>query len=268
VDYTFNEDRTLNLNVMSVNVRNMRSSDGENAWELRRDLLFEVLRRNRPDVIGTQEAYFPQVEQLEAALPDYVRIGVGRDDGKAEGETCALFFLRSRFRAEEQGTFWFSETPEIPGSHHWTRSLPRICTWARLIETSGRAFAVYNVHLDHESQHAREQSVRLLLERLQGRQPVEPALILGDFNMEEDNPALANLQAAIPELRDAFRSLYPEAKERGTFHGFTGRTDGERIDYIFATPEFQVQEAQILHDNVEGRYPSDHFPTVACIRLD
>ena len=253
---------------MSVNVRNMRAQDGENAWELRRELLFEVIRQHRPDVIATQEAYFPQVEQMGEALPDYDSVGVGRDDGQAEGETCAIFFLRDRFRVEEQGTFWFSDTPDVPGSRHWTRHHARICTWVSLIETSGVVFSVYNVHLDHESQSAREQSVRLLLECTQDPLALKPALILGDFNMEEDNPALANLRAATtPTFQDTFRAIHPHAKACGTFHNFTGKADGEKIDYIFASDAFEVRDARILHENSEGRYPSDHFPITARLRL-
>ena len=254
---------------MSVNVRNMRSNDGENAWELRRELLFEVLRRNRPDVLATQEAYFPQVEQMQQALPEYACISAGRDDGKTEGETCALFYLRDRFRADRQGTFWFSDTPDVPGSRHPTCRLPRICTWVRLSETSGKCFFLCNVHLDHQLQEAREQSIRILLERIQGQQPSDPALLVGDFNMEEDNPALANLHAAsAPRLQDTFRIIHPDKKVCGTFHGFTGKTDGEKIDYIFASSQFAVLDAQILHENADGRYPSDHFPITACLSLD
>ena len=254
---------------MSVNVRNMRSKDGENAWELRRDPLFALLRREQPDIIGTQEAYFPQVEQIQEALPEYDYIGVGREDGEREGETCALYFLRDRFQVEEQGSFWFSETPEIPGSRHETCYHARICTWARLMETGGRAFSVYNVHLDHESQEARELSVRLLLERMQGGSAAQPALLMGDFNMEEDNPAILALkEAAAPKLQDTFRTVHPDAVVIGTFHGFSGTTEGEKIDYIFATAGFAVQEARILHDNREGRYPSDHFPITASVLLD
>ncbi len=258
----------MDLNLISFNIRNMRSNDGANGWEHRRDLVCTVVRQHAPDVLAVQEAYQPQVDQMRLALPEYDAISVGREDGDREGEHCTLLILRARFHAERHGTFWFSETPDVPGSRHWTRVHARICTWARLVAATGQAFYVYNLHLDHESQPARERSVQLLLNHLRRRQPADPALVMGDFNMGEDNPALAQLLTAeTPQLRDTFRAVHPAAQDVGTFHEFTGQTDGDKIDYILATPEFQPLAAHILHDRWDGRYPSDHFPILAQVRL-
>ena len=252
---------------MSFNIRNMRSQDGANGWEFRRELVVEVVRRHSPDILGTQEAYLPQIEQMRAALPDYETVGVGREDGGTEGEHCTLFFRRERFRAEAQGTFWFSDTPEAPGSRHSTCDHARICTWVRLAEPSGNALTVYNAHLDHKSQLAREESVRLLFERLLRREASGPLVVMGDFNMAEDNPALLQMTAGAPALQDAFHAAARNEPGQATFHGFTGRTEGERIDYIFFSPEFRVLDARIVRDNRDGRYPSDHFPIFARVTL-
>ena len=246
----------------------MRSNDGANGWEARRELLSEVLRGYDPDVLAVQEAYLPQVEYLRQALPEYEAISVGREDGDTEGEHCTILFRRDRLQADAHGTFWFSETPDVPGSRHSTRVHARICTWARLLTPTGQAFYVYNLHLDHESQLARARSVLLLLDHLQRRQPADPVLVMGDFNMGEDNPALAQMAASTdPPLLDTFRAAQPEAKDTGTFHEFTGATDGDKIDYIFATPEFQTLAAGILRDHRDGCYPSDHFPILTRLRL-
>lgn len=263
------ENRVLELTTMSVNVRNHRSRDEENRWELRRDLLFEVIRRYEPDLVGTQEAYWPQVEQLREALPEYGMVGAGRDDGFTEGETCALFYRRDRFQAVASGTFWFSDTPDVPGSRQWTPAHARICTWARLIKASGRGLCVYNVHLDHESQSARERSVRLLLDRIVSSPWSDPVIVMGDFNMDEANEVIKSIEAsASPRLYDTFRAVCPDAIEVATYHGFTGRRIGEKIDYIYASPHFVTLDARIVRDDREGRYPSDHFPIVATVRLD
>ena len=42
---------------------------------------------------------------------------------------------------------------------------------------------------------------------------------------------------------------------------------GGKIDYILTTSDVHVLDAQILHDNAEGRYPSDHFPVTARLRF-
>ena len=262
-------DAALELNVMSFNVRNMHSRDGVNGWEHRQELVCDLIRRHSPDILGTQEAYFPQVEAMQRALPGYAVLGVGRDDGKRAGETCALFVRSDRFLIGASGTFWFSETPDAPGSRHWTREHARICTWATLIGEAGPPFVVYNVHMDHESQLAREQSARLIGERLRRFGPETHALVLGDFNMEEDNPALRRLlEADAPRLYDTFRPLHPAAPRRGTFHAFTGKQDGEKIDYILASERFQTLETRIVVESADGRHPSDHFPLSAHVRLE
>ncbi len=253
---------------MSFNIRNMRSQDGENGWERRREMVCGLIRRHSPDILATQEAYFPQIEAMRQALPEYTVLGVGRDDGRAEGETCALFVRGSQWQIGASGTFWFSETPDVPGSRHWTRHHARICTWAILIGEAGQTCAVYNVHMDHESQDARERSVRLLHDRFRHDATDTPTLVMGDFNMTEDNPAMRSLLAAdTPRLTDTFRALHPALPGQGTFHDFVGNTDGDKIDYILATEAFQAIETRILHDNINGRYPSDHFPLLACLRL-
>lgn len=262
-------ETTLKLTVMSFNVRNMHAHDGVNSWERRRELLYAVIRRYSPDILATQEAYAPQVAQLLEALPGYAVIGVGRDDGKTEGEYCALYYRSDRFQAETEGTFWLSETPDVPGSHHWTRFHPRICTWARLAAWEGTALAVYNVHLDHESQSAREKSIHLLQQTIREQSDPCPTLLVGDFNMIEENPAFLALQTSgALVLRDTFRLIHPEEREDGTYHSFLGVIDEGRIDYIFATPEFEVLDARILRDNDAGHYPSDHFPILALLQLD
>ncbi|MGH9174898.1 MAG: endonuclease/exonuclease/phosphatase family protein, partial [Vicinamibacterales bacterium] len=60
----------------------------------------------------------------------------------------------------------------------------------------------------------------------------------------------------------------PEAKDVGTANQFTlGRTSGEKIDYVFVEPNTEVLSADIVRTAADGKYPSDHFPVVARIRL-
>jgi endonuclease/exonuclease/phosphatase family metal-dependent hydrolase len=263
------ESPSDSLRLMSFNIRYANPADGENRWEKRREIVYDLLRTQRPDVIGMQEALHSQITDLKAALPEYEVVGVGRDDGKTAGEYSPLLFRRDRFRAVEKGTFWFSDTPAKPGSTSWGNRLPRICTWARLVESkTRRSFYVYNLHLDHESQPSRERSVALLIERIRDRKQLDPVIVLGDFNAGEDNPAILTLRTeSSPPLIETFRALHPEAKTVGTYHGFTGDTSSAKIDYLFVSRDFDLLSAAILHDNQNGRYPSDHFPVTARVRF-
>jgi endonuclease/exonuclease/phosphatase family metal-dependent hydrolase len=251
---------------MTFNIRYGTAKDGEDAWPLRRAMLFDVIREQDADLIGLQEALDFQIDEITAAVPAYATVGVGRDDGRSKGEFAAILFRKSRFRVAEAGTFWFSDTPSVPASKSWGNNITRICTWARLIDRDGRGFFVFNIHLDHQSQPSRERSTVLLRERIEARSvPAEPVLVTGDFNVGEKNPALASL---IGPFVDTFRVLRPDEKIAGTFSGFKfGNTGGEKIDYILVQPGTEVMHAEIVRFARGQRYPSDHFPVTARVRF-
>ncbi len=250
------------LAVMSFNIRYGTAQDGENAWEHRRDLLIETIAAYDPDILGLQEALRFQLDEIGAAFPGYREIGVGRDDGAAAGEYSALLIRRERFTVEESGTFWLSDTPETPGSTSWGNRIPRVCTWAVLEDRStGRRFAVFNTHLDHESQPSRERSTALILERIGAAAAGLPVLVMGDFNAGEDNPALTPLRSA--GFVDTYRVVDTDPAGDGTFGAFRGDSTGAKIDYILTRGGWTVRNADILRRRSGVRDPSDHFPVVA-----
>ncbi len=261
------------LDVMSFNIRYGTANDGDNRWELRRQLLFDTIRTADPDVLGVQEALGGQIGEILDALPQFAALGVGRDDGKTRGEYAAILYRRDAYAVSDTGTFWFSDTPDVIASKSWGNNITRICTWARLVDREGRAFWVFNVHLDHQSQPSRERSTALLLERIRTRRlPDEPVIVTGDFNAGEQNAAITQLlrpagTSGAP-LIDTFRAVHPDEKVVGTFTGFTiGQTSGDKIDYVLVTPGVEVLSAGIDRTARDGRYPSDHFPVTARVRL-
>lgn len=255
------------LRVMSFNIRYGTAADGENHWDLRKEFLLDVLREQSPDIIGIQEALFAQLEYILRALPEYAMVGVGRDDGVRAGEYACILYRRQALALGRSDTFWFSDTPERVASLSWGNRITRICTWAQFTSANGRAFYVYNVHLDHESQPSRERSVALLRERIAARDPKAAVIVTGDFNAGESNPAVLAMQDAAA-FRDSFRLRHPAATPVGTFTAFNpGQINGDKIDYVFTSPEWEVLDAAIVRSERGGRYPSDHFPVMATLRL-
>ena len=253
------------LTVMSFNIRYGTANDGPDRWDLRRDQMFDLLKVQNPDVIGLQEALHFQIDEILAALPEYRMVGVGRSDGGQGGEYAAILYRASRLSVRQSSTFWFSDTPEIVKSNTWGAALERICTWALFDDRQGTPFYVFNLHLDHISQPAREKSGDLLLKRIAARSPRLPVIVTGDFNTGEANPVTRQVATV---LRDTFRVVHPNAVEVGTANQFKlGATTGEKIDYIFVEPATEVISADIVRTSAGGRYASDHFPVVARIRL-
>jgi endonuclease/exonuclease/phosphatase family metal-dependent hydrolase len=271
----------LELRIMSFNIRYGSANDGQNHWKNRKEMVSDVIRNHPSDVVGLQEALRSQMDSIREDLPVYGEIGVAREDGNNEGEYSSILYRTDRFGVGESGTFWFSDTPEVAGSNTWGNACVRICSWARLIETkTGKAFYIYNLHLDHVSQPSREKSAVLLAERIKNRRYKDPFVVTGDFNAGENNPVITYLKGQIAvegpggskaktpiRMVDTFRVLHPNVKDVRTAHGFRGTRQGNKIDYVFVPPGTKVLEAQILYDSVDGRYPSDHFPVMARLQF-
>lgn len=268
------------LKVITFNIRYDNPGDGEDRWEKRRERLTRYLRDQSPDVVGLQEALDRQLTFIREQLPAMGVIGVGRDDGKTKGEYAAILYRTDRWKPAEQGNFWFSDTPEVPGSKGWGNNVVRICTWARFVPTDAsdpHGFYHYNVHLDHESQPSREKSAALLLKTIRARSDTQaPVIVTGDFNAGEKNPAVESMKGLAPgaadstpagALFDSYRSVHAQETRVGTFNAFKGETAGEKIDYIFVSPPVRVRDADIQRDRPEGRDLSDHFPVWARLQL-
>ena len=258
------------LKVMSFNIRMSRARDGFNAWRHRRDLATRVIERFGGDFVGLQEAWPEQIGDIRHALPEYGVLARSRGATHDDGEATPLLYRCDRWTLDpaEHGTFWLSDTPMVPGSKSWWNLCPRIVTWGRFVGSkSGLGVYVYNTHLDHLSKMARHRSARLLARTIAVRRHPDPVVVTGDFNCRETGRAVAYLTASPPttpvELIDTFRTVHPDARGVGTFHGFRGKTHGPKIDYIFALSTMRILSADILRDDHHGRYPSDHFPITA-----
>ena len=259
--------------VMTFNVRNSNAQDGENAWPERIPLFFDVVTGFNADLIGFQEVLAVQYDEITKRLSGYAFSGVARDDGKRKGEWSMVGYRRDRFTLVDQGDFWLSETPTVAGSKSWDAALTRLCSWVRLREKStGRELVFANTHFDHKGVIARQEASRVLSKQLSGVAKGVPAILIGDFNITEDNPAYAVLVR--PDTRgaiawiDAYRSLHPNrTPEEASFHGFKGVTTGSRIDFIFHTAHFTATASDIDRTVRDGRFPSDHYAITAVLKL-
>jgi endonuclease/exonuclease/phosphatase family metal-dependent hydrolase len=259
--------------VMSYNVRNSNAQDGEDAWPKRIELFFEPITRFDADLIGFQEVLAVQYDEITKRLGDYGLSGVARDDGKRKGEWSMVAYRKQRFEAVGQGDFWLSETPTVIGSKSWDAAITRICSWVRLREkATGRELVFANTHFDHKGVIARQEASKVLSKQLSEIAKGVPAILTGDFNINEDNPAYAVLvrpdtPGAIRWI-DAYRTVHPQRKpDEASFNGFKDVTAGSRIDFVFHTSHFVATASEIDRTSRNGRFPSDHYPVTAVLTL-
>lgn len=257
---------------MTFNIRCDSGTTPPQRWEIRGPHVVQTIRSVEPDLLGTQEVLPNQWDTLKSALGEYDVAGVGREDGQRKGEASAMYFRRDRFEKLAGGDFWLSETPDVVGSKGWDADYwMRICSWLRLRDKSdGRTILWFNTHFDHSGAIARHESAKLVRQRLvEYAQPDDDILITGDFNCVQGSAPYEVLVADdTPALRDSYRVIHPAGSDGlgdGTFHGFTGTRDGERIDWILVSERWRVVGARIDHLAFNGQYPSDHFPVIVAL---
>lgn len=267
----FNDADGGEYRLMTFNIRYGTADDGPNRWEVRNELVFDTIADHKADIIGLQEALDFQVTQIRRVLPQYKIVWAGRDDGRQGGEGCPVMFRKDRFKLADSGTFWFSNSPWDPGSKHWGNELPRICTWVRLIDkATGSGVYVYNLHLDHVSKVSRVYSIELLVKQIAAREHDDPVVVLGDFNMGTNNPAMDPLRrierdSDFEPMVDVWSHLHPGGSSVITYHAF-GKSRGGCVDHIFVEKTTEIIETAIDGRSNNGRFPSDHFPVIAVVK--
>ncbi|MET8079510.1 endonuclease/exonuclease/phosphatase family protein [Streptomyces sp. NPDC005303] len=256
------------LDVMTFNLR-FASTSEPNSWAARRPVMRQLLRQEAPTLMGTQEGLYQQLLDIHADLgPHYDWIGTGREGGSHD-ESTAVFYDTRRLAPVEHDTLWLSDTPRLIGSNTWGAALPRIVTWVRFHDRAvgGREFYVLNTHFDHVGQYARVRSAQFLAQTIAGFDRALPVLVTGDFNAEaHDNQAYDTLLAT--GLVDTWDAAAERSRLYATFHGYQPLVpDGDRIDWILATPGTTVHRAVINTFAMDGQFPSDHLPVQATLTL-
>ena len=245
------------MRVMTANIRNADRADDGHSWEIRKDVCAQVLAACEPDVLGLQEATLEQVEWLAAALPDYAWHGLRQDP---HGHPRNALFVRRPLAVMDQGGYWLSPTPHVPGSTGWAAKYPRHVNWLVLADAAGTQWRVSNAHLDHMSEQAREGAARLLAEDAAAWPEATPQVLMGDFNAGAGSAPLATLEQV--GWRDAWADANPDQPESGpTRHGFgiPGAAHPQRIDWIMVRGAASARACQIVRDRPDAKWPSDHY---------
>ena len=260
------------LKIISFNIRynSWNDIDGENRWANRRDAVVRMIREERPAAIGLQEALIDQLLYLDSCLPQYRRIGVGRDDGKEAGEFMAIYYDTTQLsaRLDLSTTLWLSETPWEP-SKGWDAACYRTVTCALFVDKkSGQWFCYDNTHLDHMGAVARAESAKYLAGLADECEGL-PFILGGDMNSTIDDTIFRALYNV--GLQDA-RTLTDSTSHAITYNAFGGLdqsgngTEGKVIDHFFVR-DVQVLSFRTLDGDYGVPYISDHYPIEITVKL-
>lgn len=250
-----------------------------NSWEQRCPHLCKLIEYHDFDIFGTQEGLSDQLNDIINSTSGYAYIGVGRDDGKNAGEYAAVFYKTEKFELLDSGNFWIAEDTSKPNLG-WDAACIRICTWGKFREKkSNKIFLFFNLHMDHVGVKARSEGAKLIFAKIKEFGNSLPAVLTGDFNIDQDNESYTLLNAS-GILRDAYDLASIRYEPNGTFNNFNvAQYSTARIDHIFLRG-FDVSKYAILTDmywvsNAEKtdaqkyipRIPSDHYPVVVDVTI-
>jgi len=253
------------LKLITFNIRYDNAQDGSNSWVNRSGRVKQFLKDENADIIGIQEALFNQASELDEFLSSqtpstYLRIGVGREDGKTKGEFAPIYFKQERFQLIRQECFWLSETPHEP-SKGWDAACERIATVAVLFDLQTLdTLVVINSHWDHVGTEARAHSAEMISNYVKTFSSETTLFVMGDFNSIETD-------RGIQVLRENLFDSCPEKQAQvGTFNGFNHGMDNKpRIDYVlYRSNGFRPTSYSVCNENkLPNEYISDHYAVVS-----
>lgn len=260
--------KALMLKIASYNIQYNNKKDSVNTWEKRLPGVVAVFDNYKFDIVGAQEPYLSQMNDLMAKLPTYKFIGINIQGGTGvlNRHYTPIIYKAAKFDVLDWGTFWYSQTPN-EASKGWDAFSLRICTWAKFKEKeTGKEFYFFNSHFDHKGVIARKESASLLLAKIREIAGKElPIFVTGDFNTDQHHENYKVLaQSGI--ITDSYHAAKAnENTETTTFNGYDPKRPGsKRIDHIFVTnnPKIHIDRYRIITDSFEGIYPSDHNPVL------
>lgn len=262
------------IDVATWNIRINIKQDSLNGdvWSSRRNAIAEIVKKNDFDIMGVQEDYQKELNELNSSLKDYRRIGFPNHENGRLGSFNSIFFKKDRFSVLDSGMFYFAEDEREPALG-WNGKYIRSCSWLSLKEkSSGVKLWVFNAHTDYAGGDVERESSKMLLrkiEELAGKDA--KAIVMGDLNFTQfaEGYKILNESGLVKDSRDAAEEV---VNGGGTFNAFDeNHHSDERLDHIFITKTVPVQTYDILLDTYEKdgkkRFPSDHYPVVLKLKL-
>ena len=258
------EPKEDNIKMMSYNLRCISPTDwGKKGWFYRADLIIDDIVEEMPGIIGFQEATKWHYSYLVDSLEGYDSVITYRDDA-FNSEGCPIFYNTELYSLVDKGSFWLSETPEVP-SKSWGAQYNRVCSYVILTEkTTKQDFVVFNTHLSHVSDEARINGIQVVLDKISEFGSL-PAVIMGDFNAEEGSVTYNSVTESFLDAKYATEN----ASELHTYNGWNNPEKFKRIDYFMISKKgINVNSYNVLSGVQNGELTSDHCPIVIEINLD
>lgn len=245
-------------------------------WPQRLPRIVELLNEMQPDVIGVQELYPDQLEEMIKKIgQEFAYYGL-----PCEKENNGIFYRRDRFELVKSQVMYMTSTPQVPS--------PDTLTMVQLQDrATGEKFAVFNTHLAFFDVDKREYQARYIAEHTAPVAKEMPVIVTGDLNTFTNRPDLVKLpffdgdyiyriltKGPLKNSRDLslvghvgpISSFTNDPNDKEPFMGLG--TPGVILDAILVSTDITVLLHAIQPGTVEGHFPSDHMPVLIDFLVD
>ena len=251
------------IRVASYNIELVSKKAGVPAWEKRLDYVNWLFREYDFDVVGVQEPWEPEYQDLRRVLGDTwdsIRACTRLD---VPSFNNIIFWKKDRVEKLDDGVFWYTENPGQVGGFGGASS--RLCIWAKFRDKkTGKIFFHFNSHFDFISMEAAVVSSRLLLQKVREIAGTYPSFCTGDYNCSDDSPAMKWIVQSgflADSKTSAEKSLHAELSTVRHYKRDIPKGTNQ-IDHVYFTVgKSKVKFWQLLLDEHNGLYGgSDHIP--------
>lgn len=229
------------LNIATFNIR-VNVDGPPNDWSSRKERVAKVLLDHDIDIVGVQEVQYDTLNDLLAMLPGYCTVPFCGVDN-AIIYKCGITLLSS-------SNWAMSDNPAF-GSNTWGLAYPRTLTMGKF-KTSVGVVYVYSTHIDIDASKQQKQAdfIQQHMQQSYGNDGL--VFVAGDFNADQGSEFVKSMEAF------TFVDTYTMTGDDGTFGGGFTRPAGPKIDFVLSTQCANIKSAQIIRQQVDGHWPSDH----------
>lgn len=244
-------------------------------WPQRLPRIVELIDEMQPDILGVQELYFRQFNDLMPYLDEkYAFYTKPCEDGEQNG----IFYNKERFEIVDSKVWYMTSTPHIPSSE--------TLTMLQLKDRkTDKVFAVFNAHLAFSNIEKRDFQARFINQQVESMAEKIPVVVMGDLNTFPHRLDLDKLPfydgdyvhriLTKGRLKDAREvavighlgpiSTFSNGSDNGIpFKGIG--TPGVFLDHIYVSSKVTVLAHAVQPATVDNLFPSDHFPLlIDCI---
>ena len=260
-----NDGWTEPMKVATYNIQYDNNSENAGKWENRKELMKRMLTDCGFDIFGAQEPYKFQVEDIASWFPEYGWVGtsIAGESVKERIHYNPIFYRKDRFTVLENGSFWYSETPDVVNSKGWDSYSVRMCNWAKFQDKhTGKVFYHFNSHFDHIGETARVESAKLLVAKVKEIAGDMPAFCTADYNADQTSAPYQIIMMS--SLMDSWsRAESRSGDSCRSYNGYSQATASSsdiRIDHVFVSRGTRVLTWSLLNKSYDGKYASDHNP--------